>query len=178
MRWNLMSTLSAMVLVLSCIPFAEAAGPGGTTVAKKKYVSVTVTTTTNSANFDFRNNPDTAQVTGSLTATVITTTTTAFGHTFTSTQRSLSGNVQNVPTVDNNLVVFGLNFGGVAPATPVASTVIASGAGSFNISTTRGDAVPTVTAGDVMDANASIGGQPVTLKKAIFAGPVTTVTQY
>lgn len=183
---RLISSLLVVALATSFVPTGEAAGPGGTLFPKppgppmRPKRTITVTTSTWTANLDMNtSDPNSPGVIGTVQYTVVTVNTTILGIPWSKTSSSVMGNVQRLPTVDDNLVDFVLYYGGVGTGHDVTSAAVTSnGSASFNLSSSKGDVVPTILAGDTIYVNAYQQSAFSTLKTGVFGGPVTTTTTY
>ncbi len=177
-----MSRLRFVQLVLALVvaviggEVLQAAGSKGNTSAykKKSWYSKTVTTTTLTAPLAVDPDNDVpSNATGVAVYQVVEVAVTFCGRTSTSICRTLTINVSNLPTTDDNQVLFELN----EDEAGIGTAPIVNNAATFKLSTKCGGTVPQIVEDDFLDLDATIGGEPeLDILSGYFGAPVVTVT--
>lgn len=168
----------ALALVVAVIggEFLQAGGAGGTTTAKKKsWYSKTVTTTTITAPLavDPDNEDVDSNATGVAVYQVVEVAVTFCGRTSTSICRTLTVSLSNLPTTDDNQVLFELN----EDEAGIGTAPVVNNSATLKLTTKCGGTVPFIVEDDFLDVDATIGGETeLDIISGTFGAPVVTVT--
>jgi hypothetical protein len=157
------------------------AGNGGGTLIPqnpfRRTTTITTSTTTANLTLNSQSGGQFPGVAGSVSYQTVTVSTTFLGFTTSSTSATISGNISRTPIVDSNTIYFVLYYAGASPGRDLASAVVNSaGNGSFSLSSLNSNNLPIILQGDLVYANARIGGELFNLKVGRFGPPVVTQT--